>query len=171
MKLEPQQLQEILLLVKSVAKKYAGRNSHLQQDLEQEGFLGVLDAQKRFDASKGAKFSTYAYFWIRKRILAYLARECAQQGTVLREKDLLAESHQDNTHTPEQEPRRLLADIPQDMPSREQEVLRLFFDKRLPLAKIAQRLNIRTERVRQLKFKALRRIKAERRHENGKKKV
>lgn len=41
-------------------------------DLIQEGNVGLVEAVQRFDPNKGAKFSTYATFWIRAYILRYL---------------------------------------------------------------------------------------------------
>lgn len=41
-------------------------------DLIQEGNVGLVEAVQRFDPFKGAKFSTYATFWIRAYMLRYL---------------------------------------------------------------------------------------------------
>jgi RNA polymerase primary sigma factor len=42
------------------------------EDLLNEGNLGLLQAARRFDAERGAKFITFAVWWIRKAILAAL---------------------------------------------------------------------------------------------------
>jgi RNA polymerase sigma factor (sigma-70 family) len=44
------------------------------EDLLNEGNLGLIQAVQRFDASRGTKFITFAVWWIRKEILAALAR-------------------------------------------------------------------------------------------------
>lgn len=41
-------------------------------DLEQEGFMGLLEAAKKFNFNKGVKFSTYAAYWIRLEISRFI---------------------------------------------------------------------------------------------------
>ena len=61
-----------LSFVVKVASEY--RNLGLPfEDLLNEGNIGLIEAARRYDASKGTKFITYAIWWIRKSILKALS--------------------------------------------------------------------------------------------------
>lgn len=68
-----------LRLVIKIAREYENLGLPLL-DLINEGNLGLMKAVDRFDPDRGAKFSTYAVWWIKQRI----RRSLSDQGKTIR---------------------------------------------------------------------------------------
>ena len=63
-----------LRFVVSIANRYRGQGVPLS-DLINEGNIGLIRAAKKFDASKGIKFITYAVWWINTSIKHALSKQ------------------------------------------------------------------------------------------------
>src|SRR5215831_847419 len=68
-----------LRFVVKIAMGFRGYGLKLS-DLIEEGNLGLLEAVKRFDPERGRRFMTYAAFWIRAYILAYVLKSWSMVG-------------------------------------------------------------------------------------------
>jgi RNA polymerase sigma-32 factor len=92
-KRDPQALQMLigshLRLVVKHAKRYGGYGLALA-DLIAQGNLGIMQAAEKFDPDRGARFSTYATWWIRAAIQEYVmhARSLVKMGTTSDQKKL-----------------------------------------------------------------------------------
>ncbi|MCK4956463.1 MAG: sigma-70 family RNA polymerase sigma factor [Candidatus Cloacimonetes bacterium] len=146
---------EYLPLVIDIVNKY----QHLgvpREDLIQEGLIGLMEAEKRYDASHNTKFSSYAVFWIKKYILAAVdieRKESLKYAKLAKEK-AKAQAKTAATKTSQ------YLNLPKDMPKEERLVLRALYEEQKTLKEIADLMNISREKVRQLKEKALRRLRA-----------
>jgi RNA polymerase sigma factor (sigma-70 family) len=72
-----------LRLVVSICKRYQNMANQAQiemLDLIQAGSLGLIRAVRGFDPSRGYKFSTYGYWWIRQSI----SRHIKERGQAIR---------------------------------------------------------------------------------------
>ena len=86
-------------LVRACARPYflAGGDS---EDLIQEGMLGLLSAIRTYDPDKGAKFSTYAEFCIRRRIYSAIKSASGNKHTPLNSYISLESSQLEENNAP-----------------------------------------------------------------------
>jgi RNA polymerase primary sigma factor len=68
-----------LRLVAMIGRQFANRGVDAT-DLIQEGSIGLIKASRRFDETRGVRFSTYAAWWIRQG----MGRAIAEQGRTVR---------------------------------------------------------------------------------------
>ncbi len=144
---------EFLPLVRSIAAKY-NKLGIPQEDLEQEGMIGLLEAANNYEENKGAKFSTYATYWIKKYILAAVDKEKKHSLNSMNLNEEITKDEKAAAIKPITN-----FNLPSDMPENEKTVLTMLFQDEFTLKEIAQELGISRERVRQLKEKGLRRMR------------
>ena len=150
-------IEKSLPLVKSIAGKYKKYGVPFE-DLVQEGLLGVVEAHNKYKERKGAKFSTYAVYWIKKKIIQSLEKEKKNSLRAM-ELDENSKASMENVREIENTKTSNTIVLPGGFPELEANILRLFFEEKKTLNEISEILHIPRERVRQLKQKALRKLK------------
>ena len=147
--------QDYLPLIKSIASRYKGMVAF--EDLVQEGFLGLLEAEERFDSSRGAKFSTYAFYWVKRRILEAIQKERIQSlnSVELKEEILVNPIIEETYESVDLD----VSSLTKNFSSLEQKIFKLHFQQEKTLSQIAKELGIRREKVRQTKQLLLRKMK------------
>lgn len=151
--------EQIVMEYKSLVSFYAAKYSRYglsREDLEQEGNLGLLEAFNRFDIKQNSGFATYASFWIKKYILKALDLESKHTS---KHSDFTEPSMSETQQQPLSESSQSLS-LPESMPPLEQQVLRLSFEQARSLHEVASQLNLTVEKIRQIKAKALRRLRS-----------
>ena len=151
-----------LRFVVCVARQY--QDQGLSPDLINEGNVGLIKAAEKFDEKRGLKFITYAVWWIRERILNALA---AEQRHFARQ--LLNElPSPDSLITPVSQTSESLSIEMNHALSLLGERERLIIERtyglngqpEMTLEEIGEGLELSRERVRQIREKAIRKLRA-----------
>ena len=168
-----------LRFVVTIARQYRGQGVEME-DLVSEGNMGLMKAAAKFDASKGVRFVNYAVVYVRQQIEKAIAQ---QSGLYQVPKDVKHDEVERQQSMP------LSVDAPlghrtnmsllsvlvnQDAPladervhsevldKRESKVINSYFgigQEHETMAEIAEDLDLKRERVRQIRDKAIRKLR------------
>lgn len=160
-----------LRFVMTVARQYQGKGVELE-DLISEGSIGMVKAARKFDASKGARFVSFAASYVRQQmeravkpaeavsIDAPLGRRSNMSLlSVLVNKDAAIA----DKRTYSEASAEAIAQALSALNEREQVVIKGFFgigQEHETMAEIAERMGLKRERVRQIRDKAVRKIRS-----------
>jgi RNA polymerase sigma factor (sigma-70 family) len=170
-----------LRLVTHIAKTYYHPKVELL-DLIQEGNLGLIEAVDRFDPKMGHRFSTFAVWWIRKRILRYLGRRedlvrldtpiKGEEGealclgdTIMDEETILGgpACEGQDTQLEQEESRQQMRQRIALLSEREKEVLMMLYgvteERALTPQEVAERLGVSIRRFYHIRDRALKKLK------------
>ena len=171
-----------LRFVVVIARQYQGRGLSME-DLVSEGNMGLMKAARKYDAGKGLRFVNYAVVFIRQQIEKALKIESAEQRVEsgrdgqTRSVDAPLGSKPNvsllsvlvDANSPQADERVYNSSVEaaveyalRSLDEREGRVVNAFFgigQDHLTMAEIAQDMGLKRERVRQIRNKAIRRLK------------
>ena len=141
-----------LRFVVAIARQYQNKGLPID-DLISEGNIGLMKAARKYDGERGVRFVNYAVVFVRQQIEKALKMESAELR-VENMKDVRDDNSSDVADA---------AEFSLDsLNERERKVVTAYFgigQERLTMAEIAEEMNLRRERVRQIRDKAIRRMK------------
>ena len=171
-----------LRFVVVIARQYQGQGLSME-DLVSEGNLGLMKAARKFDATRGLRFVNYAVVFIRQQIEKAVRKESDEQRVEstrdgqTRSVDAPLGSKTNvsllsvlvNADSPQADQRVYNASLEdaierslQTLNERETVVVNAYFgigEERQTMAEIAERMSLKRERVRQIRDRAVRRLK------------
>lgn len=145
-------------LVEKLAFKY-GKSSLAVEDLVQEGMIGLLKAMDHYRAEMNTSFATFAYFWIKKYMILAIQRENTQSLQDLCKSEQYSAMHHESLLRSPQKTNHPTHQIPLDLPVLEGTIIRLCYREGRTIREIAQQLGISNDKVKQIRQKALRRLR------------
>ena len=144
-------IEEYLPLIKKVAKGYKDKGVELE-DLIQEGFIGLIEAKRRYKEEFNVSFSKYSLYWIKKQMVEAIIRNSKQKVHLDSRVFRIVEENKEGFL----DDRKIYLE---NLPEIERLILEKLFIEEKTLKEVAKELNITREKVRQIKLKAIMRIK------------
>lgn len=171
-----------LRFVVAIARQYQGKGLTMD-DLISEGNMGLMKAAAKYDATRGLRFANYAVVFIRQQIEKALEKESAEQRVETmregqtRSVDAPLNGHTNvsllsvlaDTNSPLADERVYNKNIEaaveyalRSLDERESRVVNAYFgigQENLTMAEIAEDMQLKRERVRQIRDRAVRRMR------------
>jgi RNA polymerase primary sigma factor len=141
-----------LRFVVAIARQYQNKGLPID-DLISEGNIGLMKAARKYDGERGVRFVNYAVVFVRQQIEKALKLESAELRV-----ENMKDVRDDNSPAIADDVEFSLGSLNE----RELKVVTAYFgigQERLTMAEIAEEMNLRRERVRQIRNKAIRRLK------------
>lgn len=178
-------LEANLRFVFDIAKRYTGRGVPISE-LISDGNMGLLRAIEKFDESKDVKFISYAVWWIRQAMLESIKRRNAinfveiepntdndssmdkkliedDEDDVSFDNDFSNENDEKSMEVSENQ-RNIITSLIGTLSDRERDIVENYYGindkKELTLTDIGKKYNLSSERVRQIKLNAIRKLRS-----------
>ena len=178
-------LEANLRFVFDIARHYTGRGVPISE-LISDGNMGLLRAIEKFDESKDVKFISYAVWWIRQAMLESIKRRNAinfvetepntdndssmdkkliedDEDDVSFNNDFSNENDEKSIEVSENQ-RNIITSLIGTLSDRERDIVENYYGindkKELTLTDIGKKYNLSSERVRQIKLNAIRKLRS-----------
>jgi len=178
-------LEANLRFVFDIAKHYTGRGVPISE-LISDGNMGLLRAIDKFDESKDVKFISYAVWWIRQAMLESIKKRNAinfveiepntdndssmdkkliedDEDDVSFNNDFSNENDEKSMEVSENQ-RNIITSLIGTLSDRERDIVENYYGindkKELTLTDIGKKYNLSSERVRQIKLNAIRKLRS-----------
>jgi RNA polymerase primary sigma factor len=178
-------LEANLRFVFDIAKHYTGRGVPISE-LISDGNMGLLRAIEKFDESKDVKFISYAVWWIRQAMLESIKKRNAinfveiepntdndssmdkkliedDEDDVSFNNDFSNENDEKSREVTENQ-RNIITSLIDTLSDRERDIVENYYGindkKELTLTDIGKKYNLSSERVRQIKLNAIRKLRS-----------
>ena len=180
-------LEANLKFVFDIAKHYTGRGLSISE-LISEGNMGLMRAIEKFDEEKDIKFISYAVWWIRqamleaikkKRLLTMVEIDPTESNDTIFERKIADDedermggisdvgfSNEADEHKKELKAnqKEVIGKLLNSLNSREKEIIEHYYGlsnkRELTLNEIGKKYNLSSERVRQVKLTAIRKLRS-----------
>lgn len=178
-------LEANLRFVFDIAKHYTGRGVPISE-LISDGNIGLLRAIEKFDESKDVKFISYAVWWIRQAMLESIKRRNAINFVEIEpntdndssmDKKLIEDDEDDVSFNNDfsndndeksievsENQRNIITSLIGTLSDRERDIVENYYGindkKELTLTDIGKKYNLSSERVRQIKLNAIRKLRS-----------
>ena len=178
-------LEANLRFVFDIAKHYTGRGVPISE-LISDGNMGLLRAIEKFDESKDVKFISYAVWWVRQAMLESIKRRNAINFVEIEpntdndssmDKKLIEDDEDDASFNNDfsnendeksmevsENQRNIITSLIGTLSDRERDIVENYYGindkKELTLTDIGKKYNLSSERVRQIKLNAIRKLRS-----------
>lgn len=185
MKIDNQFIRTHAHIVRCIVRQY-GKTGY-SQDLIQEGYIGLMEAAKRYDPATGVQFDSYASWWVRKYMRLWMLKNSQivrlsvktkdfykpiteniekplyeEDGDLIRYADILTDGSTAETDFVRQEEHQQLRTAIEKLPAREQQLIRQIYGidcEAVPMKEIAKQMGLSYDRVKKLHARGVKRLR------------
>lgn len=174
-------------MVRNIARQFSNHQDD-QEDLMQEGYIGLIEAAKRYDPNTGVRFESYASWWVRKYMRLWMLnnsqivrlsaktddyykpltedieKPCYEEdGELICYADILTDGITPETDVIRQEETEQMKEVMRQVLSdREQQLIQKIYGfdgKPVPMKEYAEKIEVSYDRVKKMHARSIRKLR------------